>query len=374
MKILHINTNYVGTPLHGNMVAALTETGVKSLVFAPTCRETNLPEEDRFEVLISKCFKYWDGLFFLYKQNKILSSLERSVHVSDFDLIHAYTVSTDGNVAYNLHKKYGVRYIVAVRSTDLNYFFKIRKHLHWLGIRILRNAERVCFLSETYKKELINKYVPIRYKKEILSKSVIIPNGIDSFWLEHLSKDTSNEERKERIRQKKLKIVFAGRIEKNKNCKLTVDALRILKDKGWNIEYHVAGKIVSQEEYSYLKDYDGFVYHGILDKTQMIELYRECDLYIMPSHAETFGLTYAEAMTQGLPVIYTRGQGFDGQFPDGEVGYPVCDNNANELADCIEKCVERYDTICEKVIASVQRFDWNKIVPQYVRLYEDVVG
>ena len=29
----------------------------------------------------------------------------------------------------------------------------------------------------------------------------------------------------------------------------------------------------------------------------------------MPSKHETFGLVYAEAMTQGLPVIYTKNEG-----------------------------------------------------------------
>ena len=38
-------------------------------------------------------------------------------------------------------------------------------------------------------------------------------------------------------------------------------------------------------------------------------IYRENDIYVMPSIIETFGLVYAEAMSQGLPVIYTRGQG-----------------------------------------------------------------
>ena len=373
MKILHINTNYAGTPLHRNMVAALARVGVKSLVFVPTCKEIETPQEDDFEVRISRCFKYWDAISFLYKQSEILKAIESSVCVSDFDLIHAYTVSTDGNVAYNLHKKYGIKYIVAVRNTDINYFFKKRKHLHGLGLQILRNAEKVCFLSEAYKKTLIEKYVPDKYKQEILDKAVIIPNGIDSFWLEHLLTDSSNEERKNRIKQKKLRVVFAGRIEKPKNCGLTVDALKLLEGKGWIIEYHVAGKIANEEEYEYLKNYRGFVYHGLLNKEQMIELYRDCDLYVMPSHTETFGLTYAEAMTQGLPVIYTRGQGFDGQFPDGEVGYPTCDSDAHELAERIERCIEHYDEISERITTCAQRFDWNKIAPQYVQLYEDIV-
>ena len=43
----------------------------------------------------------------------------------------------------------------------------------------------------------------------------------------------------------------------------------------------------------------------------------------MTSLGESFGLTYAEAMSQGVPVIYSKGQGFDGQFKEGVVGYHV---------------------------------------------------
>ena len=54
----------------------------------------------------------------------------------------------------------------------------------------------------------------------------------------------------------------------------------------------------------------------------------------MLSIMETFGLVYAEAMSQGLPIIYTKGQGFDEQFDEGKVGYH---------ADCfnIEEIVKR---------------------------------
>lgn len=373
MKVLHININYVGTPLHKNMVTALEKMGVKNTVFAPTCKNVGEVVAESYQVIVSRCYRYWDGLSFLYKQGKIFDAIEQAVAIEDFDLIHAHTVSSDGNVAYRLHRKYGLKYIVAVRNTDLNSFFKKRKHLRWLGIKILRNAEKVCFLSSAYQKALLERYVPKKIRKEILGKSVILPNGIDPFWLIHMQENASGEEKKNRLKQKRLRLVFAGRIEKNKNCRLTVDACKILHERGWAIEYHVAGKIVDQEEYTYLKSLEGFVYHGVLDKNQMIALYRECDLYVMPSHEETFGLTYAEAMTQGLPVIYTKGQGFDGQFPDGEIGYPVSDRDATELADSIEECVAQYDVICKNLRSNSIRFDWEKIAPQYVRIYEDIV-
>ena len=64
-----------------------------------------------------------------------------------------------------------------------------------------------------------------------------------------------------------------------------------------------------------------------------IKYFIESDIFVMPSRYETFGLVYVEALSQGLPVIYTRGQGFDGQIPDGEVGYSVKCNDVNEIAE-----------------------------------------
>ena len=40
------------------------------------------------------------------------------------------------------------------------------------------------------------------------------------------------------------------------------------------------------------------------DKNKLLEHYRSCDIFIMPSKTETFGLVYVEAMSQGLPCLY----------------------------------------------------------------------
>ena len=40
------------------------------------------------------------------------------------------------------------------------------------------------------------------------------------------------------------------------------------------------------------------------------------DVFAMVSHHETFGLVYIEALSQGLPVLFTQGQGIDGTFSE----------------------------------------------------------
>ena len=176
MKILHINANYTGSALHKAMIDGL-QAHCDNRVFVPTYdpNKSVVPIGDH--VLVSQCFRKWDRILFAYKQRKIIKNIESSYEISDFDMLHGYTLFSDGNVAYTLHKKYGIPYVVAVRNTDVNSFFKYRPHLRGRGVRILRNAAAVFFLSASYRDQVIEHYVPKKYREEIMGKAQIIPNA-----------------------------------------------------------------------------------------------------------------------------------------------------------------------------------------------------
>src|SRR5690606_19135661 len=74
-------------------------------------------------------------------------------------------------------------------------------------------------------------------------------------------------------------------------------------------ELHIVGEGGTQTEMilENIKAYpDLFKYHGrIAQKEELIRIYRDCHLFVMPSRNETFGLVYVEAMLQGLPILYT---------------------------------------------------------------------
>ena len=89
----------------------------------------------------------------------------------------------------------------------------------------------------------------------------------------------------------------------------------------------------------------------------------------MPSFSETFGLTYVEAMSQGVPVIFTKGQGFDGFFPDGHVGYRVDPGNPSMIADRIIDILGNYKQISGNCVVGSRRFSWEKIAQTYQSLY-----
>src|SRR5690606_22696545 len=96
-------------------------------------------------------------------------------------------------------------------------------------------------------------------------------------------------------------------------------------------------------EFKRLVKYNFITYHKPCSKEKLLELYRANDILVMPSKTETFGLVYAEAMSQGLPVIYSKGQGFDGQFKEGLIGYHVDCFDPVNIASSILKIVNNYE-------------------------------
>ena len=373
MKVLHINCNYMGSLLHQNMMETLIEKGVNNRVFVPLKTLNNHPVKPKEYVTPVVCFKTINRFFYPIKQKKIIRALYENIDdISQYSCIHAYTVFTDGNVARTLSKKYNIPYVVAVRSTDLNMFFKNLFFLRNIGINVLRDAKAIFFLSETYRETLLNRYIPMQYREEIMRKSYIVPNGIDDFWHENLFLNKDIDEVVNRIEKKEIKIVYAGGIDRNKNVVLTCKAKKILEKKGWKVDFYVVGKIRERLTYNRIKK--EIIYFDARPKEKLIDIYRKADIFVLPSHHETFGLVYAEAMSQGLPVLYTRKQGFDGQFEDGKVGYAISDWNADSLADSIIKVTENYVSLAQNSMKCVNKFKWSEICDIYYNIYKENEG
>jgi glycosyltransferase involved in cell wall biosynthesis len=74
-------------------------------------------------------------------------------------------------------------------------------------------------------------------------------------------------------------------------------------------------------------------------------------------------------MTQGLPVIYSKGQGFDRQFEEGTVGFHVESRNAEEIANRIEDIMSNYKTISGNCVRLSGSFNWSEIAREYENLY-----
>ncbi len=364
VKVLQLANGYLGSKLYELLFASLKSRGVENIVYVPLNKNASLPLAE-VGIFFSPCFTDLDRLLFFSKQKKILQDITEKHLFQEISLVHAHTVFSGGYTALQLYKQHNIPYIVAVRNTDINLFFKKLPHLRQTGLRILESAERIIFLSPAYQEQVFSHYIPSSLWSKLEKKSLIIPNGIAPLFFEaHPSQRAAPKS--------SLRLIYVGEITSNKNLETTVQATKLLRAAGLDVHLIVVGAILDKKYFSIIEKTDFLEYHDRCPQTEVIKFLRRADIFVMPSHIETFGLVYAEAMSQGLPVIYTRGQGFDGQFPEGTAGYAVSDKDPAELAEAVQKILIHYEILSKNCLKLVKKFEWHCIAAQYQTLYEQI--
>ncbi len=373
MKVLHINCNYVTTSLHATMISHMNNL-TDNTVFCPVRKGMNYPMHFDDNVVVSECFSSLDRVFYYVKQNKLFQSINTLMEHNKFDIIHAYTLLTDGNLAMRLKLRYGIPYVVTIRGTDIYDFFRIKPYLINRGLRIMEQASAVFFLSHSYYDVVFEKYIPNKMKDRIMAKSFIVPNGINDFWFDNMSFNRNIEDTERRLTEKRIKLLCVGRIDKNKNIKTIQKSVKLLEKKGWLAHLEIVGGAENKRLYKSLVADTNSTFFPPKPKEELIAYYRNNDIFVLPSHKESFGLVYAEAMSQGMPVLYTKGQGFDGQFDEGTVGYRVDDNNPKDIAKRVIDICSDYAEISLRCKNKVLKFRWDEICGMYYEIYKNTLS
>lgn len=298
---------------------------------------------------------------YLYKLNMAYKQCLRIAQKDMPDVIHGNMAFCDGYVARKISSKLNIPYVISVRSTDVyNPFLWKIPYLKRMVLKNLEYAKNIVFLSESTKRAFLKKLQVVN--NNIEKKSVVIPNGIDDYYLERsFMRDKRNNDSRFDVT-----LISVGKIKKVKNFETTIDACRCLIEEGYSVKLTIVGKMIDASYIDLFNKYPFIDYVGEKSKELLIDYYKNSDVFVLPSHKETFGLVYAEAMSQGLPVIYTRGQGFDGQFEDGKVGFSVDDNNSEEIARKIKCILKNYDDIAYNCTINARQFNWTIIASRMV--------
>jgi glycosyltransferase involved in cell wall biosynthesis len=77
---------------------------------------------------------------------------------------------------------------------------------------------------------------------------------------------------------------------------------------------------------------DRVYFPGFIPSAELPDYYRLCDLFIMPSTKEGFGIVFMEAMAAGKPVIGGNVDGSADALADGELGVLVSPGNVEQIA------------------------------------------
>jgi glycosyltransferase involved in cell wall biosynthesis len=105
--------------------------------------------------------------------------------------------------------------------------------------------------------------------------------------------------------------------------------------------------------------------------------YQLADLSVLTSFSEGLSITVLESMRHGVPVVATEVGGNPEIVQSGRTGYLVPAGNRERFAEAVIRLLrdpslrERFGSAAQSVIAD--RFDLNRVVRDYQRVYSDVL-
>ncbi|MDI3236268.1 glycosyltransferase [Exiguobacterium antarcticum] len=365
MNILHLNSNLNRSKIHSNIVESLNNLeGVDGRIFFPTEIKHHYIEYNESYIDKVKCINRYERFFYFHRNNHLLKVSSELYKKNNFTHILAHSLFSNGKLAMDLSKKLGIPYSVIVTNTDVNKYFKKMIHLRKTGESILENASSVIFTSSSYKERVLEKYISVDKKSGIDEKSSCIPFGIEDFWIDNrqkAQKDTKNE-----IKQ----LLYVGKINKNKNLIFLADSIEKLNNEKNKEQFvlTIVGDCENSKDEKIKQNLIKRKYVKIInfaDKEKLLNYYRAADVFIMISKTESFGLVYAEAMTQGLPIVYTKNEGFDKQFKDYLVGIPVNPKSYFEIKEAINHIENNYKELSYNAFEHSEIFLWENIAIRF---------
>lgn len=105
------------------------------------------------------------------------------------------------------------------------------------------------------------------------------------------------------------------------------------------------------------------------------EILSVCDLFILPSETESFGLAALEAMACEVPVISSNTGGIPEVNVQGVTGFMSDVGDVDDMAANALKILEDDKTLLEfkkNALAHARKFDLNIILKEYEKVYEQV--
>jgi glycosyltransferase involved in cell wall biosynthesis len=201
-----------------------------------------------------------------------------------------------------------------------------------------------------------------------LKKTIVIYNPVEDFF------------RKRSFIDNKFKIISMGRLEKEKNFTLLIEAFSIMLNKtnSDNTELYILGEGKERKDLEALINerqlQDRVFLKGFVEDPG--ELLSSCDLFVMCSTREGFGNVLVEALSCGLPVISSDcPSGPSEILGGGKFGKLLPVNDKESLANAIIEAINFPNAIStkEERIRRANEFSVESIVDKYESLFHDIL-
>ncbi|MAL23601.1 MAG: hypothetical protein CMP05_00180 [Xanthomarina sp.] len=180
---------------------------------------------------------------------------------------------------------------------------------------------------------------------------------------------------------KVMRIVSAFRMCWEKNIAGNLLAVKILKDRGIHVQYHLYGDGADSGQAYYLIDkynlQDCVAYHGRLDNSELKAQLKRYDFYLQLSYSESLGMSVIEAQSQGIPAIVSNSDGLPEVVVHNQTGFCVAPHDSEAAATHLLQLWQNpdlYKQFSQEAIAfSHQHFSVETEVEALRRLYKSLI-
>jgi glycosyltransferase involved in cell wall biosynthesis len=269
-----------------------------------------------------------------------------------------------GVVAWLLKAFYKIPYIVSLRGGDVPgfrpYDFRTYHRLMAPLLRVIwKNAARVVANSNGLR-QLANAF-------DARFEIPVIPNGIDLHAYTSRDRDWSFP-----------RLLSVGRIVHQKGLDLAMRALGGLKELSW--EWRIAGDGPQMDFLQSLAKelgiQDRIHFLGWQSREQLIESYKQANVFLFPSRHEGMPNAMLEAMASGLPVIASCIAGSEELVLHEKTGYLVPSEDTESLRAALRKLLITPALREQMGLASrlhtEATYSWESTARQYALLLEKV--
>ena len=212
------------------------------------------------------------------------------------------------------------------------------------------------------KSELATKFLKSKGFKNVSTIGV----GLDE---ERFKQETViNQEIKKLIEEKEKNnfkyLLYIGKLEKRRNIPCLIDVLE--KIDNTNVKLIIIGKgekeyVKKCSEYAKNKNISNrIIYYESMKQTDLPNIYKCCDIFLLPTQYEIFGMVLLEAMYFGVPTITTWNGGSSTLIENEQNGFICSIQNQMEWINTIEKLLNN-----ESIRLNVSKNSQEKIKENY---------
>lgn len=178
----------------------------------------------------------------------------------------------------------------------------------------------------------------------------------------------------------KVSLLAVGRLSRHKGYETLLHAASMLRDEGFDLDVKIAGSGEQLEDLidlrAKLKLDEAVSFLGQMEQAQVLDLWREADIGVVPSLTEGLPLTVVEAMAQARPIVASRVGGIPEVIEHEVNGLLVRAGDSGELSAAIRRIIEDPALAARLAKGARSAFEtggWSEqsVVEQTLSIYDD---